>query len=107
LIDRKLRFRDAVQGEVTVVIETDRPSCAHGPLVPAMRRDDPDLERIATENYPLANERALWRGTAELHDGRFGIDLPSPLPAHATIVRCFVVATDAFGRTVERLGGLR
>lgn len=96
------RVDGASRGQVVVTIETDRPSHVGERLVPAAKRDDPELERIAAANYPRVNERVLWMGGGSLVDGTFSVDLPNPMPQGAVFIRCIV----ALPETV-RLSGIR
>ena len=96
-----------VEGTVEVVLETAREACAAGPLSPAGSPHAPDLEALALENYPRANARTLWRGSAPIAAGSFSVDLPDPMPAEAAIVRSVVRGRGPTGEAMQALDGLR
>jgi len=96
-----------VEGRVQIVLETMREGTAAGALLPPATKEAPDLEERARANYPLANKRTLWRGTATIRDGRFELPLPEPLPAGAAIFRTTMWGRDAIGAGREGVDALR
>lgn len=93
-------------GDVEVVVETSRSGCAKSAQLRSATAGD-DVEARTAFNYPLANDRVLWRGTAKLTGGAFSIALPSPLPTEARLVRVYAVGVDSDGRATEAIGGVR
>ncbi len=100
---------------VEVTIESDRRGHGRHALTPSAPNDD--VEARTAHNYPLANDRALWHHTAAHHastpdgtgdqSGAFAVELPSPLPADARIVRVVLLGRDERGVAIEAFGGLR
>jgi hypothetical protein len=94
-------------GTVEVLIETARDDCVSTDVQLAAPNDD--AEARAAHNYPLVNDRVLWRGQGDIREGRFSIPLPSPLPGRSAMLR--VRATEApptvGARAAEAIGGMR
>ena len=102
----KGRIASMPTGRVQVVIETRRAECvAEQDLKPATVGDD--LEVRATWNYPLANDRVLWRGEAEVRDNTFQLALPAPIPERGQLLRAFAVGVGTDGASIEAIGGVR
>lgn len=96
----------AVSGTATITVETELGEPAdRSALQPPALNDD--VAARTARNYPLANDRVLWRGTATLADGRVRIDLPSPLPPRAALVRVRVDAVRADGSPLRAAGARR
>lgn len=96
----------AVSGTATVTVETELGEPADpSALQPAAANDD--VAARTARNYPLANERVLWRATATLSDGRVRADLPSPLPPRAAVIRVRVDGVRADGSPVRAAGARR
>lgn len=94
-------------GRVLVRLETPRTGIAQPSKLIAVHGDnDPDLERKAANNYPLANDRLLREVAGEIKDGRFAIDLGA-LPKDVGVLRIQVKWADDEGIQHEALGALR
>lgn len=110
------RLPGMASGEVEVVIESDRSGHGRNTLTAAV--DGDDLEKRAAHNYPLANDRVLWRGRSAVQapasdqpaggsPATFAIELPTPLPAGSAIVRIYAVGRGGGGGAFEAIGGMR
>jgi len=97
-----------VSGRVTLRIETLRTVIPKADKLIKVEGDsDPDLERKAATNYPLANDRLLQELQGEMKDGGFEIALPNPLPAGTAVLRVRIEGVDSNGVARTSVGALR
>ena len=97
-----------VSGRVTLRIETLRTVIPKADKLIKVEGDsDPDLDRKAATNYPLANDRLLQELQGEMKDGRFEIALPNPLPAGTAVLRVRIEGVDSNGVARTSVGALR
>lgn len=101
------RIAGMARGLVHLTIETPRVGFAHADrLQPPTGANDPELERKAANNYPLANDRVLQRAQAEVIDGRFELALDAPLPTNAAVLRLYAAGRNESGQTIDAIGAL-
>ena len=95
-------------GHVEIRIESARttPARAHE-LAPVLGPHDPDLERKATHNYPIANGRVLQRFSAEVVNGAFEVTLGEPIWASAALIKAYARGEDPSGQPTDSLGAVR
>src|SRR5262249_49420706 len=84
--------RGVEAGDVVVQIQTARPATAHPEKIVPVADNDAELDAKAAVNYPLANQRTLAELHGAVHDGRFDVLLPNPLPASAAIISVCVTS---------------
>lgn len=96
------------EGVATVTIETRRDGMREPERIePVLGAADPELERKAAQNFAAASERVLRTLTAPVRNGHLDVRFNEPMPERAAIVRVVISGTDATGRAVEAVGGLR
>jgi hypothetical protein len=115
--DVALTFRDdIIEGAIPVVssgtahltIRTERASLARADLIRVVHGDDdPNLEKLAAINYPLANDRVLMRIDVPIVEGRFRVALEHPLSAAARVIRVRAIGTNEAGEKVEAFAAIR